>query len=1077
MTASSRPDADEVLRSLKDFQRDSVEYIFEQLFRSGGTNRFLLADEVGLGKTMVARGVIARVVEHLWDRKERIDIAYICSNAEIARQNINRLNITRHADFQIASRLTLLPMQVRRLENNRINFIALTPGTSFNLRSSLGTAEERWLLYWLLRSAWPSLTTGKAAMNVLEGNQMRRKFRDSIRDYDPEESIDAGLQRAFCKKLEAHDRLAREKGGIPCRQVFGDLCEQFHGRAQHGVAPAVRRERDRLVGELRGLLAATCIEALRPDLIVMDEFQRFKDLLSGDSDAGGLARCLFEGENARVLLLSATPYKMYTVSGEQEDDHYADFLDTLGFLFDDVGRKRELEALLRGYRKQLYRLDGDSEGEGLRRTKDAIEKQLRRVMSRTERLSASEDRDGMLREVTHGQTVPAKEDVLAYIQLQRIARLMGRGSVIEYWKAAPYLLNFMENYELKRAFRQRVESPHADPALVDCLTGKQDSFLPLSRIDAYEPLEPDNPRVRRLTGELLDSGSWRMLWIAPSLPYYRPGAPFDAPEAWTMTKRLVFSSWAVVPRALSFLLSYEAERLMMMSLSEDGVDYAAYASRKPLLNFTRSHDRLTGMPVLGLLYPSRVLARLADPLEIGLKQADGELPDIRSLLAAARRRLDSRLRGIIASHAQRSGGREDEAWYWAAPILLDLQEHPEISREWWANPRLAADWSGKAGERGWDEHVEEARQLVAGEIVLGRPPENLPEILAKLAVAGPATCALRALKRVVPCGTDDEQDAFRLAAGKVAWGFRSLFNLPTSMNLIRGLGSGEPYWESVLDYGTAGCLQSVLDEYAHVLRESLGLIDADARSAAGQIADVMKKVVGIHAATPQVDEIRVENESVHINPRRLRARYAMRFGDEKSDGSADRFRGDEVRHAFNSPFRPFVLVTTSVGQEGLDFHSYCHAVVHWNLPRNPVDMEQREGRIHRYKGHAVRRNVARRYGPLLPANGAADPWRDVFGLAAAEPGRSSDLTPFWIYPNGTAFIERHVPMLPMSREIGHLANLRRSLAVYRMVFGQPRQEDLLDHLLRRLPPARVRQLLDQLRIDLSPPVPRGVRSP
>ena len=33
-------------------------------------------------------------------------------------------------------------------------------------------------------------------------------------------------------------------------------------------------------------------------------------------------------------------------------------------------------------------------------------------------------------------------------------------------------------------------------------------------------------------------------------------------------------------------------------------------------------------------------------------------------------------------------------------------------------------------------------------------------------------------------------------------------------------------------------------------------------------------------------------------------------------------------------------------------------LVHLNLPGNPVDLEQREGRIHRYKGHAVRRNVA-----------------------------------------------------------------------------------------------------------------------
>ncbi|MEA3275971.1 MAG: helicase-related protein [Pseudomonadota bacterium] len=63
---------------------------------------------------------------------------------------------------------------------------------------------------------------------------------------------------------------------------------------------------------------------------------------------------------------------------------------------------------------------------------------------------------------------------------------------------------------------------------------------------------------------------------------------------------------------------------------------------------------------------------------------------------------------------------------------------------------------------------------------------------------------------------------------------------------------------------------------------------------------------------------------------------------------------DSVRAAFNSPFRPFVLTSTSIGQEGLDFHPWCHRLVHWNLPGNPVDLEQREGRIHRYKGHAAR---------------------------------------------------------------------------------------------------------------------------
>ena len=38
------------------------------------TTRFLVADEVGLGKTLVARGVIAKALEYLRDRVERIDV-------------------------------------------------------------------------------------------------------------------------------------------------------------------------------------------------------------------------------------------------------------------------------------------------------------------------------------------------------------------------------------------------------------------------------------------------------------------------------------------------------------------------------------------------------------------------------------------------------------------------------------------------------------------------------------------------------------------------------------------------------------------------------------------------------------------------------------------------------------------------------------------------------------------------------------------------------------------------------------------------------------------------------------------
>ena len=93
----------------------------------------------------------------------------------------------------------------------------------------------------------------------------------------------------------------------------------------------------------------------------------------------------------------------------------------------------------------------------------------------------------------------------------------------------------------------------------------------------------------------------------------------------------------------------------------------------------------------------------------------------------------------------------------------------------------------------------------------------------------------------------------------------------------------------------------------------------------------------------------------------LSSRFAAAFGAAMTEEAAG-IHPEVVRRTFNSPFWPWVLVTTSVGQEGLDFHRYCHSVVHWNIPATPVELEQREGRVQRYKSHSVRRNLAAKHG-------------------------------------------------------------------------------------------------------------------
>src|ERR1035441_10110643 len=143
---------EQLLSTLKDFQRKTVDYAFSRLFLdSDADHRFLVADEVGLGKTLVAKGIIARTIHHLLSEgKKRIDIVYICSNGAIAQQNLNRLNVLGSRTLPMATRLTLLPLYLSHLGANWINFVSFTPGTTFDLKGRAGIAEERYLLFRML---------------------------------------------------------------------------------------------------------------------------------------------------------------------------------------------------------------------------------------------------------------------------------------------------------------------------------------------------------------------------------------------------------------------------------------------------------------------------------------------------------------------------------------------------------------------------------------------------------------------------------------------------------------------------------------------------------------------------------------------------------------------------------------------------------------------------------------------------------------------------------------------------------------------------------------------------------------
>jgi hypothetical protein len=645
----------------------------------------------------------------------------------------------------------------------------------------------------------------------------------------------------------------------------------------------------------------------------------------------------------------------------------------------------------------------------------------------------------------------------------------------------------MDTYKLKSSVVERLEANGRGDRLQTLLAEAADSLLPWEEIQAYREVDPANARLRFLLDSLDQYEAWRLLWLPPSLPYYRLEGALARASEQGFTKRLIFSSWNVVPKAIASLVSYEAERRIHRAFDPDATNTPEERKRRrPLLRFAYTDRRLTGMPVLGLLYPSPSLARLADPADLARGAGTDGPPSLDELLGAARERLRAPLQRIL-----RHGGadeREDESWYWAAPILLDLERDRESTEAWLGDPELAGSWAGgesdeEDGESRWADHVTEATKLLRRELALGRPPEDLLEVLALLAVAGPATCTLRALSRAHGGPREAPwlgSSVIRTAAGRVAWSFRSLFNLPEALSLIRTDYEGEkvPYWRQVLEHSARGHLQAVLDEYVHVLTDLEGLFHRPREAAFESLSERLSQVVALRAGTPRVDEISQNGRrSFSVEARRFRAHFAVRFGSQESDDDTKGAREEQVRAAFNSPFWPFVLASTSIGQEGLDFHPYCHAIVHWNLPSNPVDLEQREGRVHRYKGHAVRKNVAQSYGDRVLGAGHPDPWGEVFERARADhEAAGNGLAPYWIFDlEGGARVERYVPALPLSRETRQLDALRRSLAVYRMVFGQPKQDDLLAYLADRLGEERLAELRGLLQIDLTPGPPNSNR--
>ena len=181
-----------------------------------------------------------------------------------------------------------------------------------------------------------------------------------------------------------------------------------------------------IIGRLRHMFAEISVARLEPDLVIMDEFQRFKYLIdtSGVSEVSMLANKFFNTDGLRILLLSATPYKMYStmeeIDEEQVDAHYSEFFNVIKFLSDKQPISH-FQTIWEDYSVKLKELiKGDT---AIIEVKKNAENELYKRICRTERYSERHSADMIDDSDVKIPLKVSEADIRSYLQIQDTSKL------------------------------------------------------------------------------------------------------------------------------------------------------------------------------------------------------------------------------------------------------------------------------------------------------------------------------------------------------------------------------------------------------------------------------------------------------------------------------------------------------------------------------------------------------------------------------------------------------------------------------------------------------------------------------
>lgn len=996
----------------KPFQTAAVLAALAAFADPDGRRRFLVADEVGLGKTVVAKELARRMSE---EGLRPLTIYYIANGHAVSHQNKSRIvDFLPDDHLEVAietpDRLSLIAIETRPA--NSVLIYALTPATSFpgaQARLTGGRMAERAFLKVLIEQSYPAFARD------LDPNVLRLNARGSwdlavSQALKKFEAAPPGLLRRFREGLAA-------EFGQPVRTQLDLALGGDPGLNIKPLKPA------NFVGRLRRALALATLRHQPPDLVILDEFQRYRHLLE-DKDADPLLKALLDPETASrpaILLLSATPYPHLATRWDEARGTlaHAELLNLISFLAGSDVRDRARELFsdfgdtLRAIaaHSEMNHAELGREEAKARRLRDELRRLLTPVMSRTERDSAATaDPLGGTR-VLHAE--PLADDFQVYRHLAQSFPERLRHEALPYWSSVPLPAQSLG----PRYAAWRQATIKAAPKLTRMTLERRNKLK--------APVDWPDAKLRALS----DVAAPKLLslpWVAPSLPWWPLGGGwFDAAAD---PKLLMFSRFRATPPSVAALLSFGVEAKCL------GSNHGGYAKA-----YKRRRFKLVAVPgpVMAAFHPSPWLIQHTDPLA----KAGAPLAVVRK--EVRRQLLEALPKGILDRSTVKARRRHRSV----AHVLASIEQMAGLAQQ------SAAGWQLATG----DDRAAKSAALQWGRTA---PLDRLSPLelmdLVDYAIGAPGVALGRALLRHDPQVLDAERFA---ALVRLSWqGLRAYFDNPVILSSL----SGRTAVEQVMGAVVHGGFESVLDEHFWLRTEKLP------EGASGLVEDLQASL-GLRAGNFSFHGLGGQPHKIAV-----RCHVAVPFGDAEAEPATKVKNGvqqtgparpDEVRESFNTPFWPHVLATTSVGQEGLDFHPWCSQVVHWDLPSNPLDLEQREGRIQRYAGLAVRRRLSAQLRDAVLADCATSrnsPWLSMEQHAQRFVD-SSGLRPWWVFDG--AEIRRHVFERPFGRDVVRFAVLREQRMIYRLALGQPNQEDFVEVLSRGGEAAR--KLLQPLALDLS----------